>query len=227
METRQEELLLSLVDNYIQAAEPIGSKFLAYEEKIGWSEATIRNDLRLLEEAGFLSHPHTSSGRVPTEKGYRFYVDNLNLEKIKLSKKERDSLAAAFKTESDFESSKKNLAKELAGISKLTVLVAFTRDKIYYTGLANLFSQPEFAEPRLVADVSSMFDRCEECLEDFFDKVKLQPRYFIGSEHPFGDLLSVAAFKFSKNGLWVMLGPLRADYRHNWNLINAVKDILN
>lgn len=226
METRQKELLNLVVDSYINTAEPVGSKFLAYKEKVGWSEATIRNDLRALEDEGFLSHPHTSAGRIPTERGYRFFVDSLDFDKTKINKKESDSLFQALKLNRDFELSRKNLAKELAEISGLTVLLAFSPNKIYYTGLANLFSQPEFGELKLIADVSAVFDRCEECLDNFYDEVEKNPRIFIGKEHPFGNLLSVVAFRFRNEGLFTLLGPTRMNYRHNLGLMNVVKEII-
>ena len=73
--TRQEEILKLIVDRYIKDPIPVGSKLLSKELKC--SSATIRNDMAALEEKGLLEKTHTSSGRVPSEAGYRYYVDNL------------------------------------------------------------------------------------------------------------------------------------------------------
>lgn len=76
---RQRLILNAIVDNYIHSAEPVGSRTLSKREDVGFSSATIRNEMSDLEELGFLEQPHTSAGRVPSTKGYRFYVDNLML----------------------------------------------------------------------------------------------------------------------------------------------------
>ena len=74
---RQQLILNAIVDNYIHSAEPVGSRTISKREDIGFSSATIRNEMSDLEELGYLEQPHTSAGRVPSTKGYRFYVDNL------------------------------------------------------------------------------------------------------------------------------------------------------
>ncbi|UFJ43175.1 heat-inducible transcriptional repressor HrcA [Brevibacillus humidisoli] len=74
---RQRFILNAIVDNYIRSAEPVGSRTISKREGLGISSATIRNEMADLEELGYLEQPHTSAGRVPSTKGYRFYVDNL------------------------------------------------------------------------------------------------------------------------------------------------------
>jgi heat-inducible transcriptional repressor len=74
---RKKDILRLLVQTYIQFGEPVGSKTLAASLSDKLSPATIRNTMAELEDAGYLTHPHTSAGRVPSEKGFRFYVDNL------------------------------------------------------------------------------------------------------------------------------------------------------
>lgn len=74
---RQRLILNAIVDNYIHSAEPVGSRTISKRDGIGFSSATIRNEMADLEELGYLEQPHTSAGRVPSTKGYRFYVDNL------------------------------------------------------------------------------------------------------------------------------------------------------
>lgn len=226
MDTRKEQLLKLVIQNHISTAEPIGSKFLVSESNLDWSEATVRNELRALEEEGFLTHPHTSAGRVPTEKGYRYFVDTLDKENIKLSKKDQAALEKVWKKEEDSEMSLKNLAKGLAELSEEAVLLAFSPNKVYYTGLSNLFNKPEFTEMSLVADISSMFDHCEECLDEFFDQVAVEPKCFIGQEHNFGRLLSVVSFRFGENSLLALLGLQRMDYKRNWGLMNKIKAII-
>jgi heat-inducible transcriptional repressor len=227
MEQRQEQLLLSVIDNFIRTAEPVGSKFLAYEKKIGWSEATVRNDLRALEEEGYLSHPHTSAGRVPTEKGYRFYIDRIDRGKLKLIAKDVGALASAYKANDDRETGYKALAKEAARITGDAVIFAFSLDKVYYTGLSNLFNKPEFGNPQTIINTSRMFDQCEECLGKFFDRVSATPDIFIGAEHPFGGYLSVVAARGGgAEGMFIVFGPSRMDYRKNFAVVVEAKKLL-
>lgn len=81
LDDRKKEILSSVVEDYITTAEPVGSKTLAEKYNLKYSSATIRNEMKLLEEAGFLEQPHISAGRVPSTKGYRYYVDNLMNDK--------------------------------------------------------------------------------------------------------------------------------------------------
>ena len=74
MDTRSMKILSAIVDEYIRTGEPVGSKALAEKPDISVSSATIRNTMAALEQEGYLDHPHTSAGRVPTYKGYRFYT---------------------------------------------------------------------------------------------------------------------------------------------------------
>src|SRR5256714_6367436 len=74
---RQAEVLKKLVETHVAHGQPVGSKWLAEQASLPWRPSTIRAELAKLEELGLLQHPHTSAGRVPTDSGYRFYVDEL------------------------------------------------------------------------------------------------------------------------------------------------------
>jgi heat-inducible transcriptional repressor len=74
---RKKAILRSIVDDYIHTAQPVGSRTISRKHELGLSSATIRNEMADLEDLGYIAQPHTSSGRVPSDKGYRFYVDNL------------------------------------------------------------------------------------------------------------------------------------------------------
>ena len=219
-------MLTLVIESYIKNAEPIGSKFLVSFGSLDFSEATVRNELRALEEDGFLTHPHTSAGRIPTEKGYRHYVSQLNLEKSNISKNDHKVLLDSFEGDQDYERSRKNLAKAATELSHETVIIAFSPDRVYYTGLSNLFNKSEFEDLATVATISEMFDHCEEYMESFFDKVEVSPRYFIGNENPFDAMLSVVSARFGKEGMIALLGPKRMDYRYNFGLIKKLLEII-
>lgn len=96
LDERKIKILSAIVDDYIATAEPIGSRTIARKYRIGISPATIRNEMADLEELGYLSQPHTSAGRVPSNKGYRFYVDFL-MPDAKLKDAEQRLLRNLFK----------------------------------------------------------------------------------------------------------------------------------
>ncbi len=228
MDPRQEQLLLTVIEEYIATGEPVGSKFLVTKGAVNWSEATVRNELRALEEAGFLTHPHTSAGRIPTAVGYRYYVDHLNTADLKISKSAEKKITGIFTGEQGLEASLKNLAKCLAEESGDMVLVAFDPDRIYYTGLSHLFQKPDFFTVDMAVNVSAVFDRCEEALHIFYPLVTTEPQFFIGSEHSFGDMLSILALRFGdrQESLIALLGPQRMDYRSNWSLLQKVRQLI-
>lgn len=228
MDPRQQQLLTLVIENYIKTAEPIGSRFLVEKAGLDWSEATVRNELRALEEDGFLSHPHTSAGRVPTTKGYEYYLRQLNLGSGTASQKESDLLQAAYRAYNDFEQAMKNVARKLVEVSDETVLIAFSPEKVYYTGLANLFEKPDFGEIKQLASVSDAFDHSDEFLPSFFEKVKTEPGFYLGDNHPFGEMLSVIAMRFgeSNKSLITLVGPQRMNYKKNLALMRKLLEII-
>ena len=78
---RRLQVLRAIVQDYVSTNDPVGSKALAERHDLGVSPATIRNDMAVLEEQGYIAQPHTSAGRVPTDKGYRLFVDRLSAVK--------------------------------------------------------------------------------------------------------------------------------------------------
>src|SRR5512135_9093 len=88
-EARKREILLSAIELYLNSALPVSSEVLRKTKKLNVSSATVRNALSELEEVGFLTHPHTSAGRVPTDEGYRFYL-NVLMKKKRLKCEEAD-----------------------------------------------------------------------------------------------------------------------------------------
>ena len=89
---RQSQILRSVVERYLDDARPVGSRALANGPDIDWSASTVRAELAGLEEEGFLTHPHTSAGRVPTDAGYRFYVERLLAHQDRLPQPASDEL---------------------------------------------------------------------------------------------------------------------------------------
>ncbi len=226
MKPRQAKLLKDIVENHIRQAQPVGSKLLASRFQL--SSATIRNEMAELEKEGFIYQPHTSAGRVPTEKGYKYYLENfLDTDKV-LPKKVRDFLDQ-FKGEAEGELLVKRLAKALAEMSKNAVIVGFGPWDVYYTGLSNLFAQPEFSEVDLVREFSQIVDHLDEVMADIFAQVE-GLHIYVGSDNPFGSYCSLVVNEFftrQDRGVIGILGPMRMDYQKNYSLLNYISQLID
>lgn len=120
---RQQKILKAVVESYIHTGEPIGSKALLSESGLTVSSATVRNELNQLVKDGYLLQPHTSAGRIPSHKGYRFYIDNL-IEKEDLPERVRSHIERTIYSGSD--APEKILIKTAEALSELTGMAAVT-----------------------------------------------------------------------------------------------------
>jgi len=107
------------------------------------------------------------------------------------------------------------------------VFWAFHKNDLYYTGLSNLFSQPEFTRVGMVCDVSAIIDRMEEIIDDIFEDLEDGEQILIGTKNPFGNFLSTVLVKYKNNnasGVFGILGPMRMDYARNLALVEFIKN---
>ena len=139
---RDRRVLQAVIMDYIQTAQPVGSRIVSKKYKIGLSPATIRNVMADLEEMGFLTQPHTSAGRVPTDRAFRFYVDSI-LEMRKLTRLERDRIENSLQDENpDLDEIMKRASSLLSLLSRQTGVVLAPRFA------SNLFKHIEFIRMR-------------------------------------------------------------------------------
>src|ERR1044072_6295705 len=96
IQQRKDRILAIVIGQYIKTINPVGSHFITEEYKLDVSPATVRNILAELEEEGYLTHPHTSAGRIPTQRGYRYYVDHL-MHEIQLLEGEKNRIQSEYK----------------------------------------------------------------------------------------------------------------------------------
>ena len=220
MEKRQEQLLKLVIEEYIRLAEPIGSAQIEAMGVLDVGAATIRNELRDLEENGYLTHPHTSAGRIPTEKGYKYYVESFLREREKFQPKK--NVKDSFKDTDDL----KELGKQGAAASQNAVIV-ISGPNVYYTGTSYLYSQPEFEDVNETVHVSEVFDNFEDHVSKIFDLVPQgEERIFIGSENPFGGKISTIVVKINDDIMFGFVGPMRMDYKKNLSLIEYIQNII-
>jgi heat-inducible transcriptional repressor len=123
LDERKARLLRAVVHEFIHTAEPVGSKSLTERYSLGVSPATIRNELAALEEQGYLSHPHTSAGRVPTDRGYRYYVDALS-GVGDLARAQEEAIARYFEGTADLEETLQRTSMLLSSLTHYAAMVA-------------------------------------------------------------------------------------------------------
>ncbi len=124
MESRQLEILRAIVEEYVATEEPVGSKSIAERHKLGVSAATIRNEMAVLEEEGFITQPHTSAGRIPTDKGYRLFVDRIATVKP-LSSPERRAIETFLAGANDLDDVIMRTVRLLAQVTKQVAVVQY------------------------------------------------------------------------------------------------------
>jgi len=185
------------------------------------SPATVRNDMSWFEHEGFIAQPHTSAGRIPTEGAYQWFLSRVKAGKLRdFSKSDLRSLLNK-RDEEDL----KQVAKALAQHSHNAIFWAFNPRNLYYTGISNLFSQPEFAQIEKVYDLSVVIDRMDEVIEDVFKDYDRGIHTIIGADNPFGAFCSTVLCKYKHKdgyGMFGVIGPMRMDYERNISLVEMV-----
>lgn len=227
LEQRSEQILKHIIEDYIRTAEPVGSKYLNERYSLGFSPATVRNEMSILESDGYLRALHTSSGRIPTEKAYVYYLKNICQ---KDANQDYTSIEDAVCADTDAACAIKTIAKKLVEMSGETAIVAFDPRWSYYTGVSNLFQKPDFQDPELVSSLSELVDAFDEVIHKVFDSVTNEPQVWIGTSNPFGNQMTTIIARFDmggkEQGLLGLVGPIRMNYSRNIALIEQAKEVI-
>jgi transcriptional regulator of heat shock response len=227
MNERQENLLQNIISEFYESAQPVGSSLLVNKYYADLSSATIRNEMAELEKDGFIVQPHTSAGRIPTQKGYQYYIDNL-LQEINLSASKRKNIDQVINQTKESKESIKILAKTIAEITKEAVFVAFDKYDVYYTGISNILIKPEFCRQDLILNISKVIDHFDEVIPEIFDQIEEKVDILIGDQNPFSNTCATVVVKhniFEQNQLIGILGPMRMDYATNKGILQYLKNI--
>lgn len=219
MTKRQREILNAVIEEYAETATPVGSVTLA--KLFDVSSATIRAEMSRLEEMGYLRQPHTSAGRIPTDAGYRFYVNSFqdNFDP------KADTLALGrpvHAIETRIQSQTRNdyaIRSAVDSLVDLTGNLGFATigDQLYISGLGNLFAQPEFMESRQVQAVAQLLDNIEPWLREAAPNQPIN--VYIGTENPIGKssevslIISKFCSIYSDKSYIGVLGPTRQSYQ--------------
>lgn len=220
------QLLAHVVEDVVETGEPVGSQHLVDSRNLDVSPATIRNWFTELEADGYITQPHTSSGRIPTEKGFRFYVDEL-MPKRALTKRHRQELDEVAAQTNDTSIRAKALAKKSADIIGNAVLLGLGDADTYYTGLSHLFAQAEFRDWQRMVSLGEALDRMDDILQRARTLSFAQPTALIGNECPFGNACGAILLTLPDRTLIGILGPMRLDYARGFALLQAVAELMN
>ncbi len=231
---RQKAILCQIIEEYAETVSPVGSVTLA--KLFNVSPATIRAEMARLEGLGLIAQPHTSAGRVPTDAGYRFYVNNLDgVEEDKSLSFERGAhvLEVRVSSQSRADAAIRGAVDALVELTG-NLGLATIGGQLYLSGLTRLFTQPEFGDTRRVQAVARLLDNLEPWLRETAPGEALN--IFIGHENPIGKnsevSLIISKFRspFSDRSYIGVLGPTRQNYLKVMSLVkhagNMLEDIL-
>jgi heat-inducible transcriptional repressor len=230
MSPRQEKILQAVVEQYAEVAAPVGSSLLAKVFDV--SSATIRADMAELERTGYIKQPHTSAGRIPTDKGYRYYVNQIvesDKKELPAERRVERALTARVSGTSVPEHAIRNAVDTLVELTH-NLGLATIGDQLYMSGLSNLFGQPEFMHPGQVQEVARLLDNLQPWLHEAALNEPLS--VYIGRENPIGRnsgcSLIISRFRspFSDQSYVGVLGPTRQSYREVMNLVGRAGQAL-
>jgi transcriptional regulator of heat shock response len=230
---RKQTILQAIIRDYLETAEPVGSRHISRKYKLDLSPATIRNEMADLEEEEYIRQPYTSAGRIPSDKGYRYYVDNIMRERP-LTQKEEALIKKACRAKSqdiDF------IAHQtLSAISSLTHYAAVMTvveesgaGKVYHYGISNIVTQPEFSDISHVKQILNVFEK-----ENFLNMIlreyssRNEVTIKIGSENRHKEIrdCSVVVSTYGEEahemGSIGLIGPTRMFYNKSTSIINYI-----
>jgi heat-inducible transcriptional repressor len=217
MTERQIQILAAIIEQYAEVAAPVGSVMLA--KLFNVSSATIRSEMAKLEELGLIAQPHTSAGRIPTDQGYRFYVNAINEAQVnQVPVLDRSTRAIEARVGGHGDRADRAIRSAVDSLVELThnLGIATIGDELYMNGIGNLFSQPEFMHGNHTQAVARLLDNLEPWLREAAPNEPLN--VYIGSENPIGKssgaTLIISRFRspYSDNSYIGVLGPTRQSY---------------
>lgn len=234
MTPRQSKLLKAIIDEFIHSAEAVGSVNLANKYRLGVSPATIRNEMADLVRQGYLEKPHSSSGRVPTTMGFKYFIDKLLQELDELDVESSHTIKETlFQTRFNTDQLIYQALNVLAEQSN-NLALAILPDRVYYSGLSQFVGMPDYVNRSEVSDILRIVEDFS-VLNGLFSKYRgdNKIRILIGEDTGHGSLANTALIfspiKMHGNatGYLALLGPNRMNYARNIPLVDFIADSLN
>ena len=231
---RQKQILCEIIEEYAETAAPVGSVTMA--KLFDVSPATVRSEMARLEALGLIAQPHTSAGRVPTDAGYRYYVNFLNgVDEVEremareADERGRHAIEVRVTAQSQADAAIRRAVDSLVELTG-NLGLATIGGQLYLSGISRLFTQPEFVDTRRVQAVAKLLDNLEPWLREAAPGEALN--IFIGHENPIGRnsevSLIISRFKspFSDRSYIGVLGPTRQNYARVMGLVEYTGKML-
>lgn len=233
MNKRQQEILAAVIEEYTNSAIPVGSKILVEKYKFDLSPATMRNDMVKLEKEGYLHQPHISAGRIPTDKGYKFFVEEI-MGDAELSLSDQKKLQTELlKLRAQHQRLSRTTAKLLSGMSGNLAISTIEKDFSDF-GIRELLEKPEFQEVDEFCKVVEALDYIDENVDSILKGLKdNETKIFIGKDNPIKGInncsmvVSPYKTKSGEKGVLAIIGPKRMKYAENKSLLNYVRKLLS
>lgn len=232
---RQKLILFTIINEYIKNAEPVSSQLVydAYDFRV--SSATLRNEFAALDEEEYVFQPYTSAGRVPTDKGYRLFVDSLAERKAKNEERLQKVLRRIVEIKREEGVLFAELARTIALLSGNAVFSGPLEAKMLYkAGMNEALSQPELADFDNRKHFGDVLDSFEENVDEFARELdERKPTVFIGKENPmvsarnFSMIASRCRIADNEEGIIVIFGPTRMNYKKNIEVLDALLHLLS
>lgn len=227
-----EKILTAVIQEYTETAVPVGSKSLIDKHGFHLSSATVRNDMARLEKEGYLFQPHTSAGRIPTDKGYRYFVEKVMGDEELSRDEQRKLQAEVLKLKAQNRRFSRTTSKLLASLSG-SLAISGDGNDLYDFGIKELLGNPEFREIDEFCRVAEALDYIDENVEAILGKLKDgETKIFIGQENPIKNIsncsmvVSPYRTKEGEKGLLAIIGPKRMKYAKNKSLLEYVRNLL-
>ncbi len=229
---REEDFLGLIVESYIEETKPISSAYLCNKYNLNYSPATIRNVMVALEKQGFLSHIYTSSGRVPTQDGFKHYVESLKKEDIaKYTPLDLDFCPASNCSIEKLINYTLDILTEFSGYTSLVALSG-KDGRLFFKGVRCIFDQPEFEDiSRLRLIIYALEVRMSEIQELLFNCNDEKIKILIGDDIGFSEIsdcsLVISGLKETDVGFAIaLLGPVRMNYMKATACLSSVREQL-
>lgn len=233
MNKRDKKILAMIIEEYTNSAIPVGSKILVEKYKLDWSPATIRAIMSKLEKEKYLYQPHISSGRIPTDKAYRFFVEKI-MGKQELSLSEQKKLQAeVLKLKVQNKRISRTTAKLLSSFSG-SLAISGSKKEFFDFGIRELLENPEFQNVDEFCRIAEALDYIDENIDAILSKMKDgETKIFIGKENPIKKIyncsmvVSPYTMKSGERGILAIVGPKRMKYAKNKSLLDFMKNLLS
>jgi transcriptional regulator of heat shock response len=235
IQERKDMVLGYVVEQYIKNLNPIGSAFLAREYHLDWSSATIRNILAELEEEGYLTHPHTSAGRIPTQRGYRYFVDHL-MHQIQLLEGEKDRIQREYHDNvNKLEQLVEKTSQIVSEVTHYTTIISVEglSSKIIYRGTNYMVAYPEMQDIQKIQNLLKILEEKERILQVINRDLQRKIQIYIGQEIACKEIegcsLAICEYQQKKgpSGRIAVLGPTSMDYERVVSTLKYVTELIN